>query len=157
MCRESIRKSLTVRYIFTITLLVLLNSALNAQKVLSLIGVRANTETAVISTKFSLDKHNYLEGTVGIMTPQPDYTVGAGAAYHRHVHLKEDETLQFYYGFGALGVLGDESGVGVGPQIGILALYKRINIGVDFLPTYFFNDVLDFRPLFGVHLRLASF
>lgn len=157
MSHESISKILNVRYLVIIALLGLMNIPMNAQKVQSMIGVRGNIETLELSAKFSMDKHNYLEGSIGKVTPQPEYTIGAGAAYHRHIHLKRNETLQFYYGAGIKGVLGDESGIGIGPQIGILALYKKINIGVDFLPTYFFNDVLEFRPLFGVHLRYVSY
>lgn len=130
---------------------------LNAQKVVSLIGARASIETLEFSSKFSLDKFNYIEGTVGVVTPQPEYTIGAGAAYHRHVLLKEDESIQFYYGFGVKGVIGDASALGMGPQLGILAIYKKINIGLDLLPTYFFNDALEFRPLFGIHLRYVNY
>ncbi|MEM9548706.1 MAG: hypothetical protein AAGA77_22165 [Bacteroidota bacterium] len=129
----------------------------NTQKFNSLIGARVGIETVEFSSKISLDEHNYLEGTVGVVTPQPDYTIGAGAAYHRHIHLNENQTFQFYYGAGVKGVFGDESGIGVGPQLGLLALYKKINIGVDVLPTYFFNDVLEFQPLFGVHLRWVNY
>ena len=137
--------------------LVLSNSQIIAQNFVSLMGARVGIETVEFSTKIALDNKNYLEGTFGIVTPQPDYTVGAGAAYHRHVHLNESQTLQFYYGVGAKAVIGDESGFGLGPQVGLPALYKKINIGVDLLPTYFFNDVLEFRPLFGVHLRYVYY
>jgi len=128
-----------------------------AQNYNSLVGARIGIKTAEFSSKIALDNYNYLEGTVGIVTPQPDYTVGAGAAYHRHIHLNDKQTLQFYYGAGLKAVIGDESGFGMGPQLGIVALYNKINIGVDVLPTYFFNDVLEFRPIFGVHLRWVNY
>ena len=128
-----------------------------AQNYNSLVGARLGIKTVEFSAKIALDNYNYLEGTMGIVTPQPDYTVGAGAAYHRHIHLNEKQTLQFYFGAGIKGVLGDETGIGAGPQLGLIALYKKINIGVDVLPTYFFNDVLEFQPLFGIHLRWVNY
>lgn len=128
-----------------------------AQTYNSLIGTRIGNKTAEFSAKIALDDHNSLEGTVGIVTPQPDYTVGAGAAYHRHVHLNENETFQFYFGAGGKAVFGDESGIGVGPQLGLIALFGKINLGVDVLPTYFFNDVLEFQPIFGVHVRWVNY
>lgn len=128
-----------------------------AQNFNSVVGMRVGIKTLEFSTKIALDNYNYLEGTVGVVTPQPDYTAGAGAAYHRHIHLNDGQTLQFYYGAGVKAVIGDENGFGAGPQLGLLALYKKINIGVDVLPTYFFNDVLEFQPLFGVHLRWVNY
>lgn len=127
-----------------------------AQNFNSLVGARLGIKTAEFSAKIALDNKNYLEGTMGIVTPQPEYTVGAGAAYHRHIHLNDDQSFQFYYGFGFKGVIGDESALGLGPQAGLIFIYKKINIGIDALPTYFFNDVLEFRPLFGVHLRYVN-
>lgn len=148
--------------LYTQSLLILLFFTLSmnqafSQKFNSLVGARFGIETVEFSTKIALDQKNYLEGSVGVVTPQPDYTVGAGVAYHRHVNLNDSQTFQFYYGIGGKAVFGDESGLGVGPQFGLLALYKKINIGVDLLPTYFFNDVLEFRPLFGVHLRYVNY
>lgn len=128
-----------------------------AQNYNSLVGARIGVKTAEFSAKIALDNYNYLEGTIGIVTPQPDYTVGAGAAYHRHIHLNESQSLQFYYGAGIKGVIGDESGFGAGPQLGLVTLYKKFNFGVDVLPTYFFNDVLEFQPLFGVHIRWVNY
>ena len=146
-----------IKSIITFTLLIFVINQGLTQKYNSLVGARIGISTAEFSAKIALDKSNYLEGTVGIVTPQPDYTVGAGAAYHRHISLNDEETLQFYYGFGLKGVLGDQSGLGVGLQTGLIYLYKNINLGVDVLPTYFFNDVLEFRPLFGVHLRWVNY
>jgi hypothetical protein len=148
---------LKIRLILAITLFYLSVSQSIAQKYNSLVGIRLGVETAEFSAKIALDNNNYLEGTVGIVTPQPDYTVGAGAAYHRHIHLNQSQTFQFYFGAGGKAVLGDEMGLGLGPQLGLIALYKKINIGVDILPTYFFNDVLEFQPLFGVHLRWVNY
>jgi len=148
---------LKIRSILTIAFFIILMCQSYAQNYNSLVGARFGINTAEFSAKIALDNKNYLEGTVGIVTPQPEYTVGAGAAYHRHVHLNETQTLQFYYGFGVKGVLGDETGFGVGPQTGLVYLYKKINIGVDLLPTYFFNDALEFRPIFGVHLRYVNY
>ena len=149
-------KKVKFKAILTLVFLSLFVSQGFAQNFNSLVGARVGVKTAEFSAKIALDNHNYLEGTVGIVTPQPEYTVGAGAAYHRHIHLNEAQSLQFYYGFGVKGVLGDESGFGVGPQTGLVYLYKKINIGIDVLPTYFFNDALEFRPLFGVHLRYVN-
>lgn len=128
-----------------------------AQEYNSLVGARVGYKTAEFSAKIALDKYNYLEGTVGVVTPQPEYTVGAGAAYHRHIHLNEKQTIQMYYGAGLKGVFGDVSSIGVGPQLGLIFLYKKVNIGLDVLPTYFFNDELGFRPLFGIHLRYVNY
>ena len=132
------------------------NSDVSGQSYNSLVGARIGIKTAEFSAKIAMDKKNALEGTVGIVTPQPDYTVGVGVAYHRHVSLNSSESILFYYGIGGKAVFGDESGFGVGPQIGLVTIYKNINIGVDVLPTYFFNDVLEFRPLFGIHLRYVN-
>lgn len=145
-----------IRSIITIAILSFCVCHSHAQNFNSLVGARVGYKTAEFSAKIALDNYNYLEGTVGVVTPQPDYTVGAGAAYHRHIHLNDAQTLQFYYGLGIKGVIGDESGLGVGPQTGLIYLYRNINIGVDVLPTYFFNDVLEFQPLFGVHLRWVN-
>lgn len=145
-----------IKPIATLIFLFVLTGQNYGQNYNSLIGARVGLKTVEFSAKIALDNKNSLEGTFGIVTPQPEYTVGAGAAYHRHIHLNERQTFQFYYGFGIKGVLGDETGLGVGPQLGILALYKKINIGIDLLPTYFFNDALEFRPLFGVHLRYVN-
>ena len=145
------------RLLLILGLLIIFIYQGSAQNFVSLIGVRLGVETVELSGKFALDKKNHLEGTIGLVTPQPEYTVGAGAAYHRHIHLNSGQTFQFYYGAGIKGVIGDESGFGVGPQLGLLLLYKKINIGVDVLPTYFFNDALEFRPLFGVHLRWVNY
>ena len=153
----SIKIKQTIKPIVTLIFLCLMVGQNYAQNFVSLVGVRASLETAEFSAKIAMDNHNYLEGTVGIVTPQPDYTVGAGVAYHRHVHLNESQTFQFYYGVGFKAVIGDESALGLGPQVGLLALYKKINIGIDLLPTYFFNDALEFRPLFGVHLRYVNY
>lgn len=146
-----------IKAIITFAILCFIINIGFAQNYASLVGARIGNKTAEFSAKIALDNYNYLEGTVGVVTPQPDYTVGAGAAYHRHIHLNEAQTLQFYYGIGIKGVLGDESGFGIGPQLGLIYLYKKINIGVDVLPTYFFNDVLEFQPLFGVHLRWVNY
>ena len=148
---------LKVRIVLVIAAFCLLSADSIAQNYNSLVGARVGIETAEFSAKIALDNYNYLEGTVGIVTPQPDYTVGAGAAYHRHIHLNESQTYQFYYGFGLKAVIGDESGFGTGPQLGLVALFNKINIGVDVLPTYFFNDVLEFQPIFGVHLRWVNY
>lgn len=146
-----------IKLILIFTLISFITYQGSAQNYASLVGVRLGVKTAEFSAKIALDNYNYLEGTVGIVTPQSDYTVGAGAAYHRHIHLNQSQTFQFYYGAGLKAVIGDESGFGVGPQLGLVALYKKINIGVDVLPTYFFNDVLEFRPLFGVHVRWVNY
>lgn len=120
----------------------------------SAIGVRLGYEkTAELSAKIGLSDKNYLEGTIGSVTPQPDFTIGAGIAYHRHVQIGERDRLAFYYGLGTKAVIGDETGWGVHAALGLVYVYKRINIGIDVLPTYFFNDVLEFRPLAGIHLR----
>ena len=66
----------------------------HAQAFNSLVGVRAGYKTVEFSAKIAMDKKNSLEGTVGVVTPQPDYTVGAGAAYHRHVYLNESGSFQ---------------------------------------------------------------
>ena len=153
----SIKIKQTIKPIATFIFLCVMICQNYGQNFVSLVGARASLETVEFSAKIALDNKNYLEGTVGIVTPQPEYTVGAGAAYHRHVHLNEAQTFQFYYGAGIKGVIGDETGFGVGPQVGLLALYKKINIGIDLLPTYFFNDALEFRPLFGVHLRIVNY
>ena len=157
MCYHCLKiKTLKNSTILVITLICLCVNLGKSQNYNSLLGARAGIETVEFSTKIALDNYNALEGTIGVVTPQPDYTFGVGVAYHRHAHLNENQTLQFYYGAGAKAVIGDESGFGLGPQIGLMAFYKRINIGVDVLPTYFFNDVLEFQPLFGVHLRLVN-
>ncbi len=148
---------MNIKSILLLALFCFITNSSLAQNYASLIGARIGDKTVEFSAKIALDNHNYLEGTVGVVTPQPDYTVGAGAAYHRHVDLNKSQTFQFYYGAGLKGVFGDESGFGIGPQAGLIALYKKINIGVDILPTYFFNDVLEFRPLFGVHLRWVNY
>ena len=153
----SIKVNQTVKPIATLIFLVVLICQNYGQKYVSLVGARVGIETVEFSAKIALDSKNSLEGTFGIVTPQPEYTIGAGIAYHRHVHLNEAQTFQFYYGVGIKGVLGDETGFGTGPQLGLLALYRKINIGIDHLPTYFFNDVLEFRPIFGVHLRWVNY
>jgi hypothetical protein len=146
--------AIPIATIFFFFILIVQNSA---QKYASLVGAKIGIETYEFSTKIALDDKNYLEGTFGIVTPQPDYTLGVGVAYHRHIHLNEAKTLQFYYGFGGKAVFVDESGFGIGPQTGLIALYKKLNIGIDLLPTYFFNDALEFRPLFGIHLRYVNY
>jgi len=128
-----------------------------SQKFVSLIGFRGRIETVEFSSKIALSEYNYLEGTLGVVTPQPDYTIGAGVAYHRHINLSSSRNFQFYYGAGLKAVIGDESGFGAGPQLGLIALFKRINLGIDVLPTYFFIDALEFQPLFGVHLRWVNY
>ena len=122
----------------------------------SAIGARIGIETVEFSAKIPLNKKNALEGTLGIVTPQPDYTIGVGVAFHRHIDLNDSRNFKFYYGVGGKAVIGDESGFGVGPQVGLMYIYKNINIGIDGLPTYFFDEVLEFRPLFGVHLRWVN-
>jgi len=153
----NIRIMKITKLITTLLFLFVLISQNYGQKYASLVGARVGIETVEFSAKIALDSKNSLEGTVGIVTPQPEYTVGAGAAFHRHVSLNGAHTFQFYYGVGIKGVFGDESGLGAGPQLGLFALYKKINIGLDLLPTYFFNDALEFRPIFGVHLRYVNY
>ncbi len=128
-----------------------------SQKFASLVGARLGVKTVAFSAKIALSEHNFLEGTMGIFTPQPDFTIGAGVAYHRHIALSGNKNFQFYYGASVKAVIGDESGGGLGVDAGLIYLYKKINIGVDVLPTYFFNDVLEFRPLFGIHLRVVNY
>jgi hypothetical protein len=152
----SIKIKQTIKPIATFIFLCVMICQSYGQSFVSLVGARASLETIEFSAKIALDNKNYLEGTVGVVTPQPDYTVGAGAAYHRHFHLNESQTIQFYLGAGIKGVIGDETAFGVGPQAGLLVFYKKINLGIDILPTYFFNDVLEFKPLFGLHLRYVS-
>ena len=86
-------QKLKIKAIITFSLLSFIINQGVAQKYASLVGARIGIKTAEFSAKIALDNNNYLEGTVGVVTPQPDYTVGAGAAYHRHVHLNESNTF----------------------------------------------------------------
>ncbi len=127
-----------------------------SQRFNSLVGVRMGYKTAAFSAKIAVDEKNYVEGTMGVMTPQPDYTVGAGAAYHRHIPLNESKDFQFYYGINGKAVLGDETGLGAGVDAGLIYIYKNISLGLDVFPTYFFNDVLGLRPMYGINLRWVN-
>lgn len=127
-----------------------------SQRFNSLVGARIGYKTAAFSAKIAMDENNYLEGTMGIMTPQPEYTVGAGAAYHRHIALNESRDFQFYYGINFKGVIGDESALGAGADVGLIYIYKNISLGLDLFPTYFFNDVLKLRPMYGINLRWVN-
>jgi|TARA_R110000737_G_scaffold309228_3_gene317475 hypothetical protein len=90
------------------------------------------------------------------VTPQPDYTFGPSIAYHRHISLNENKDFQFFYGLGIKGVIGDEKAVGLGVDTGLIYIYKNISLGLDLNPSYFFNDVLQFRPLYGINLRWVN-
>jgi hypothetical protein len=127
-----------------------------SQRFNSLIGVKIGYKTAAFSAKIALDEKNYLEGTIGLLTPQPDYTFGPGVSYHRHVSLNESKDFQFYYGFGGKAAIGDETGIGLGVDVGLIYIYKNISLGLDLNPTYFFDDVLEFRPLYGINLRWVN-
>jgi len=127
-----------------------------SQRFNSLVGAKVGYKTAAFSAKIAMDEKNYLEGTFGVVTPQPDYTVGVGIAYHRHIPLNESKDFQFFYGVSTKGVLGDENGFGVGGDVGLIYIYKNISLGLDVNPTYFFNDVLGFRPLYGINLRWVN-
>lgn len=141
------------KIIILLVFTVSLSTEAQSQMFNSAVGVRLGYQTGELSAKIGLSDKNYLEGTIGSVTPQPDFTLGAGIAYHRHVPIGGRDRLAFYYGLGTKAVIGDEAGFGVHPALGLVYVYKRINIGIDVLPTYFFNDVLEFRPLGGIHLR----
>lgn len=128
----------------------------SAQRFNSLVGARIGYKTAAFSAKIALDEHNYLAGSIGVITPQPDYTVGAGIAYHRHIALNESKNFQFYYGVSTKAVIGDVSSLGVGLDAGLIYIYKSISVGLDVFPTYFFNEALGFKPLFGLNLRWVN-
>lgn len=123
------------------------------QDYISMVGVRVSPETAALSIKISIDEKNHLEGTVGVFTPQPEFTIGAGAAYHRHHPLNEKKNFQVYYGPSLKAVIGDQNSIGVGADAGLMYLFKKIEIGAEVNPTYFLNENLGFQPLFGLHLR----
>lgn len=127
-----------------------------SQRFNSLVGIKLGYQTAGVSAKIALDEKNYLDGSIGIVTPQPDYTVGPSISYHRHFPLNESKDFQFYIGAGGKGVIGDQSGFGVGADIGLIYIYKNISLGLDLNPSYFFNEVLDFRPLYGINLRRVN-
>jgi len=127
-----------------------------SQDYISMVGVRVSPKTAALSIKISIDEKNHLEGTVGVFTPQPEYTVGAGAAYHRHHPINEEKNIQLYYGPSLKGVIGDQNSVGFGADAGIMYLFKKIEIGAEVNPTYFLNENLGFQPLFGLHLRWVN-
>ena len=127
-----------------------------SQRFNSLVGVKMGYKTAAVSAKIALDEKNYLEGGFGLFTPQPDYTVGPNVAYHRHISLNESKDFQFFYGAGVKAAIGDETAFGLGADIGLIYIYKNISLGLDINPTYFFNDVLGFRPLYGINLRWVN-
>ncbi len=137
-----------------LVLLFALYSGLGSAQIYeSIIGIRASPKVLAVTGKIPIDRRNVLEGTVGFITPQPDFTMGVGAAYHRQILLNDTETFQAYFGIGGLAVIGDFSSLGLSGQTGLMYLFKRIDIGLDLYPTYFFNEKLKFKPLFGLHLR----
>ncbi|MFT6336599.1 MAG: hypothetical protein ACJATI_003358 [Halioglobus sp.] len=157
MLEINIHHTRIIRVTFILLLMTIINCQSGiSQRFNSLVGVKAGYNTASFSIKIALDENNYLEGTIGVLTPQPDYTFGPGIAYHRHISLNESKDFQFYYGLGAKGVIGDETAIGLGVDAGLIYIYKNISLGLDLNPTYFFNDVLEFRPLYGINLRWVN-
>ena len=142
----------------SITLIIFIISCQSGitQRFNSLVGLKLGHKTAALSAKIALDEKNYLEGTFGLFTPQPDYTFGPSIAYHRHISLNETKDFQFFYGAGVKAAIGDESAFGLGGDLGLIYIYKNISLGLDINPTYFFNDVLEFRPLYGINLRWVN-
>ncbi|MEE9437791.1 MAG: hypothetical protein V3V14_02245 [Saprospiraceae bacterium] len=137
--------------------LILLAQLGNSQIFNSSVGVRVSPEKEVaLSAIIPLNKRHVLAGSIGQFTPQPDFTIGASVAYHRHFLLNEQQTFQAYIGAGITGVTGDETSLGVNGDLGIMYIFKKIDIGLDAYPTYFFDDVLKFRPMFALHLRWVN-
>lgn len=149
-------KTVTRLLTLCITIILIACQSGMSQRFNSLVGARIGYKTAGFSAKIALDEKNYLEGTFGVVTPQPDYTVGLGIAYHRHIPLNDSKNFQFYYGASTKGVIGDENGFGLGGDVGLIYIYKNISVGLDVFPTYFFNDALEFRPLYGINLRWVN-
>ncbi len=156
-----LEKNIHITRIIKVTSIFLLLTLINCQSGISqrfnsLVGAKIGYKTAAFSIKIALDENNYLEGTIGLLTPQPDYTFGPGVAYHRHISLNESKDFQFYYGLGVKGAIGDETAMGLGVDAGLIYIYKNISLGLDINPTYFFDDVLEFRPLYGINLRWVN-
>ena len=148
-------KIIKVSTIFLLLTIINCQSGLT-QRFNSLVGAKIGYKTAGFSAKIALDENNFLEGTIGVVTPQPDYTVGPTIAYHRHISLNESKDFQFYYGLAVKGVIGDEMAVGLGFDTGLIYIYKNISLGLDLNPTYFFDDVLAFKPIYGINLRWVN-
>ena len=156
-----LEKNIHFTRITKITFIFLLLTIINCQSGISqrfnsLVGAKIGYKTAAFSAKIALDENNYLEGTFGVLTPQPDYTIGPGVSYHRHISFNESKDFQFFYGLGVKRAIGDETAIGLGVDVGLIYIYKNISLGLDLNPTYFFDDVLEFRPLYGINLRWVN-
>lgn len=157
MLSNNIQFSRIIKITFVVLIAMIINSQSGiSQRFNSLVGIKLGYQTAGVSAKIALDEKNYLDGSIGIITPQPDYTVGPSISYHRHISLNESKDFQFYFGAGGKAVIGDQSGLGIGADVGLIYIYKNISLGLDLNPSYFFNEVLDFRPLYGINLRWVN-
>lgn len=128
-----------------------------SQKFASLVGLELGYKRAGVSGKIALSEKNYVEGKFALFTPEPNTSLGAGAAFHRHIMLNEGQTTQLYFGPSVKGVIGDSQAMGLGVDLGITFLFKKVNIGFDLNPTYFFDDLLKFEPIYGLHLRWVNY
>ncbi len=148
-------KLVKTTFIIAIAIIISCQSGIS-QRFNSLVGIKLGYETAAVSAKIALDEKNYLEGSFGIMTPQPEYTVGPSISYHRHIALNESKDFQLYFGAGGKAAIGDAPGFGVGVDIGLIYIFKKISLGLDLNPSYFFNEALGFKPLYGINLRWVN-
>ena len=146
-----------LRSITILLLVIAVNFEGISQKFNSAVGVELGYQRAGVSGKIALSKKNFVEGKFALFTPEPTTTLGAGAAYHRHFLLNERQTTHLYFGPSVKGVIGDSEAIGVGVDLGLTVLLGKVNIGVEFNPTYFLDEILKFQPIYGLHLRWVNY
>ena len=98
-----------------------------------------------------------LAGFLGLTNRGEDTRAGASILFQRHHRILDEDNIFIFYGAGLIGEFGDQSGMGVGPSLGLsINLWKKINFEIDLFPTYYYSEELNYVTNFGVSLRYIS-